>query len=407
MAQGSRLTATKERGLRKNSGQGPSAEVSADSVNSGGGVEAAIPLVDLKAQYRDICAEIDPAIRAVFERGEFILGEEVRAFEGEFARYLGAEQAVGVASGTAALHLALAALGVGPGDEVITTAHTFVATAEAICHTGATPVFADIDPVRYTLDPAAVRSKITARTRAVIPVHLYGQPAAMAPLLELARAHGLFVVEDAAQAHGAMCEGRGCGTLGDLACFSFYPGKNLGAYGDAGAVSGRDLAALARVRSLRDHGRSSKYRHETVGFGERLDAVQAAVLRVKLRHLDGWTAARRSHAARYRQLLAGLPIQLPQEAAGVQHVYHLYVIRTERRDPLLASLKARGIEAGVHYPLPVHLQPAFQYLGGLKGQLPETERAAAEVLSLPLYPELEDAQLRHVTETIREFFAKS
>lgn len=360
--------------------------------------------MDLRAQYASIREEIDAAIDRVLGHTHFILGEEVEAFEEEFARYVGASGAVGVASGTAALFLALKACGIGPGDEVITTAHTFIATAEAISHVGARPVFADIDPVTYTLDPCSVEKAITPRTKAIVPVHLYGQPADMDPLLDLARRYGLRVIEDAAQAHGAEYRGRRCGSIGDLACFSFYPAKNLGAYGDGGAVTGMDKSLLERVRKLRDHGRTTKYEHDEIGYGERLDALHAAVLRVKLVHLDDWTVARQERAALYRERLAGLPVGLPVEAPERKHVYHLFVVRIrEKRDDLLHFLKERGIGAGIHYPVPLHRQPAYARAGYASLRLPHTEEAACQVLSLPLYPELAEAQVDSVTSTIREW----
>ena len=363
-----------------------------------------IPLVDIKAQYATKRAEINGAIQRVLNHAHFILGQEVEAFEAAFAEYVGAAGAVGVSSGTAALFLALKACNIGPGDEVITTAHTFIATAEAISQTGARSVFVDIDPITYTIDPDQVEQAITSRTKAIVPVHLYGQPADMEPLLRIARRYRLRVIEDAAQAHGAEYQGRRCGSLGDLACFSFYPGKNLGAYGDAGAVTGNDPDLLARVRRLRDHGRTTKYEHEEIGFGERLDALQAAVLRVKLGHLDEWTAARRRWANVYSELLSGLPVSLPLEAAGRKHVYHLYVIRVPgKRNALLNFLKQRGIEAAIHYPVPLHRQPAYARLGYVGLSLPETEKAASEVLSLPMYPELTEDKIATVAKAIREW----
>ncbi|HEU4572434.1 MAG TPA: DegT/DnrJ/EryC1/StrS family aminotransferase [Candidatus Limnocylindrales bacterium] len=362
---------------------------------------AQVPLVDLKAQYASIRPEMDAAIARVLESTSFILGEEVARFESEWAAYVGAAGAVGVASGTAALELALAACGIGPGDEVITTAHTFIATAEAISNVGARPVFADIDPETYDLDPGAVDAAVTDRTRAVIPVHLYGRPAAMDDLLAICRRHGLQLIEDAAQAHGARYRDRGCGSIGDLACFSFYPGKNLGAYGDAGAVTGNDPELLSRVRKLRDHGRLTKYEHDEIGRGERLDALQAAVLSVKLAHLDAWTEARRRHAATYDRRLDGI-VGTPRQDPRDRHVFHLYVIRSPHRDALLSGLKARGVGAGIHYPIPLHRQPAYLRLGYGDVSLPETERAAAEVLSLPLYPELTEAQVGWVADQVAE-----
>lgn len=363
-----------------------------------------IPLVDLKAQYATLRPEIDETILGVLERAQFILGPEVAEFEGEFARFVGAAEAVGVGSGTSAIHLALLACGVGPGDEVITTPHTFIATAEAISHAGARPVFVDIDPVSYNIDPDLVEAAITPRTRAILPVHLYGQPADLGPLMEIAERRGLHLIEDAAQAHGAEYCGRRCGSIGHLACFSFYPGKNLGAYGDAGAVTGNDPDLVASVRRLRDHGRTTKYEHEEVGYGERMDTVHAALLSVKLRRLEEWTEARRAAARLYTELLSGADVATPVESPDVRHVYHLYVIRSTRRDALLQHLQQNGVGAGIHYPLPLHRQPAYMKLG-IGGSFPETERAAAEVLSLPLYPEISDEQVRYVAEQVRSFAA--
>ncbi len=363
---------------------------------------APIPLVDVKAQYEELRPQIDEAIQRVLSSAQFILGPEVLAFEEAFAKFVGVPSAVGVASGTAALHLALLACKVGPGDEVITSPHTFIATAEAISQTGGRPVFADIDPETYTLDPGAVEAAITPRTRAIIPVHLYGHPAEMGPLLDLARPRGIWVIEDAAQAHGAGYRGQACGSIGALAAFSFYPGKNLGAFGDAGAVTGTNAEALARVRKLRDHGRTSKYEHDEVGYGERLDGLQAAVLSVKLEQLRTWNDARRRIAGMYSSLLADLPIGLPSEQPWATHVYHLYVIRTSRRDGLLAALDRAGVKAGIHYPVPLHRQPAYRELEA--GPLPEAERAAAEVLSLPMYPQLTDRQVERVAEAVRAFY---
>lgn len=359
-----------------------------------------IPLVDLSAQYAAIGAEIDAAIARVVASTEFIMGPDVAAFEAEFAEFCGAQACVGVGSGTAALELTLRALEIGPGDEVITSSHTFIATAEAISAVGARPVFADIDPVTYTLDPAAVAAAVTPRTRAVIPVHLYGQPADMDGIGAVARRYGLAVVEDAAQAHGATWHGRPVGTLGDAACFSFYPGKNLGAYGDAGAVTTNSAPVAERVRLLRNHGRRDKYVHDVVGYGHRLDTLQAAILRAKLPHLPAWTAARRRLAATYTELLADIDVVLPQVAAPAASAWHLYVVTTPARDAVLARLKQHGIGAGVHYPVPLHLQPAYAHLGYGKGDLPITERVADSCLSLPLYPEMSRAQQERVAEVL-------
>lgn len=360
-----------------------------------------VPLVDLGAQYASIRDEIADAISRVLESQAFILGREVEGFESAFAEYIGARGAVGVASGTAAIQLALQACGVGPGDEVVTTAHTFIATAEPVSNLGARPVFADIDPDTYTLDPNHVESLIGPRTKVILPVHLYGHPADMGALRDLADRRGVKLVEDAAQAHGAEYDGRRVGSLGDLACFSFYPGKNLGAYGDAGAVTGNDEHLLGLVRKLRDHGRTSKYEHEMIGSGERLDALQAAILGVKLPHLEAWTAARRTHARRYAEQLAGANVGLPIERPNVRHVYHLFVVRVAERDRVLAGLKDRDIGAGVHYPVPLHRQPAYVAEGYGAASLPHTERASNEVLSLPLFPELRPEQIDHVAGQLR------
>jgi dTDP-4-amino-4,6-dideoxygalactose transaminase len=360
-----------------------------------------IPLVDLEAQYEAIRSEIDAAIRRVVESRRFILGPEVVAFEEAFAAYCGVRYAVGVASGTAALDLALRACGIGQGDEVITTAMTFVATVGAIRHVGATPVLVDIDPRTYNIDPTQIESMITSQTKAIVPVHLHGQPADMDPILEIARAHGLRVIEDAAQAHGALYKGRRAGSMGDAAIFSFYPGKNLGAYGDAGAVVTDDEEIATFVRLARDHGRTKKYVHEAEGFNERMDGLQGAILRAKLAHLDDWNEARRAHAARYRALLRDLDLVLPYELPGARSVYHIFCIRVQQRDAVLEGLRAMGIGAGVHYPIPIHLQPAFAYLGYAEGAFPVAEEAGRQFLSLPLYPELTDALIRRVADAVR------
>lgn len=355
-----------------------------------------VPLVDLAAQFRSVETDIRAAIDRVLDTTSFILGEEVRQFEDAFAAHVQARGAVGVASGTAAIELALRALGVTPGDEVITTAHTFIATAEAVSNVGATPIFADIDPTTYNIDPDHVEALITDRTRAILAVHLYGHPADLVALDEIAERRGLWLIEDAAQAHGAEIDGRRVGGIGHLACFSFYPGKNLGAYGDAGAVTGNDREVLDRVSQLRDHGRTTKYEHTKIGFAERMDALQAAILGAKLPHLEAWTEARRAAAARYDRLLADTDVSVPTSAANVRHVYHLYVVRSQKRDALLSQLRERGVGAGIHYPIPLHHQPAYQALGYGAVSLPHTERAAAEVLSLPIYPEIQEEQQSYV-----------
>ena len=369
-----------------------------------------VPLLDLAAQYAPIRDAVVEAVTRVVDTQKFILGPEVEAFEAEAAAYLGAKHAIGVTSGTDALLVAMMALGLGPGDEVIVPTYSFFATAGCVSRLGATPVLVDIDPVTYNLDVEAVRRAITPRTRAIVPVHLYGQAAEMTPLLALAGEHGLQVIEDAAQAIGATYGGRTLGTLGQFGCFSFYPSKNLGAAGDAGMVTVADDQLAARVRLLRVHGAQRTYHHEKVGGNFRMAAIQAAVLRVKLRHLDAWTEARRRNADRYRQLFAALaptaPVHLPVEAANRRHIYNQFVIRAAQRDALRDHLRARGVGCEIYYPVPFHLQPCFAYLGVPKGALPVSERAADETLALPIYSELSEAQQRYVVESIAAFYAQ-
>jgi dTDP-4-amino-4,6-dideoxygalactose transaminase len=360
-----------------------------------------IPLVDLKAQYRSIKPEIDSAIGRVLESGQFVLGEDVAAFEQEFAAFSGATQGIAVNSGTSALHLALLAAGVGRGDEVITVPFTFVATVAAIRYTGAKPVFIDIEPRSFTMDVTRLEAAVTTRTRAIVPVHLYGQPADMDPIMSIARRHNLVVIEDAAQAHGAQYKGRRVGGIGDLGCFSFYPGKNLGAYGEGGLVTTSSLTYARALRMLRDWGEESRYHHVVQGFNYRMDAIQGAILRVKLRHLPAWTERRQAHAARYDDLLRGASVDRPTTLKDRRHVYHLYVIRTRRRAELQDALRARGIGTGIHYPIPVHLQKAHADLGYGAGDFTCAEEAAAEVLSLPLYPELTAAAQDDIVGTVR------
>ncbi len=362
---------------------------------------------DLAAQHAAMASQLESAVQRVLHSGWYILGPEVEAFEAEFAAWLGlpdGRHAVGVNSGTDALHLALRACGVGLGDEVITVSHTAVATAAAVVLAGARPVFVDIDPSTYTLDPTALAEAITPQTRAIIPVHLYGQPADLRPILALARAAGLVVIEDCAQAHGAYYQDRPVGTWGDLACFSFYPTKNLGAAGDGGMVVSRDRDLAARVRGLREYGWSAgeRYVSRGPGFNSRLDELQAAVLRVKLGHLDRWNARRQALAARYAELLADAGVRLPVVRSGSTHVYHLYVIRHPQRDALRQALHGQGITTLVHYPVPIHRQPAYRDLAPVAG-LPATERIADEILSLPLYPELPDDALVTVATAVRAF----
>lgn len=360
-----------------------------------------IPLVDLRAQYRSIKPEIDSAIGRVLESGQFVLGGEVAAFEQEFAAFSGTAHGIAVNSGTSALHLALLAAGVGPGDEVITVPFTFVATVAAIRYTGARPVFVDIDPRSFTMDVTRLEAAVTARTRAIVPVHLYGQPADMDPVMSIARRHNVVVIEDAAQAHGAEYRGRRVGSVGDLACFSFYPGKNLGAYGEGGLVTTSNPSYARTIRLLRDWGEESRYHHVVQGFNYRMDAIQGAILRVKLRHLEAWTEQRRVHAARYDDLLRGAAVETPKTLADRRHVHHLYVIRTRRRIELQEALRARGIGTGIHYPIPVHLQKAHADLGYGTGDFSSAEEAAAEVLSLPLYPELTVAAQDDIADAVR------
>jgi dTDP-4-amino-4,6-dideoxygalactose transaminase len=361
-----------------------------------------IPFVDLKAQYRSIKGEIDAAIANVLESAEFVLGKEVAAFEAEFSAYCGARYGVAVNSGTSALHLALLAAGVGPGDEVITVPFTFVATLAAIRYTGALPVLVDIDSTSYTLDVRLLEDAITPRTKAILPVHLYGQPADMDPILAIAQRHDLTVIEDAAQAHGAEYKGRRAGSLGDLGCFSFYPGKNLGAYGEGGMVVTNNPDYAKTVAMLRDWGQDRKYHHALPGFNYRLEGLQGAILRVKLRYLEAWTEARRRHAARYNALLDGNGVTPPAALADRRHVYHVYAIRVPQRDAFQQALTSQGIQTGIHYPIPVHLQPAYADLGYKEGEVPAAERAAAEVLSLPMFPELTEAQQDEVVGAIRQ-----
>jgi dTDP-4-amino-4,6-dideoxygalactose transaminase len=363
-----------------------------------------IPILDLKAQYRSIKDEVDAAVLGVMASGHFVLGPNVKALEQEVADYVNCQYGVGVASGSDALRLSFAALGIGPGDEVITTPFTFVATANTISHAGARPVFVDIDPHTFNIDPARIEAAITERTRAIVPVHLYGQPAEMGKILEIARRHDLYVVEDCAQAIGAEDGGRRVGSFGDVACFSFYPTKNLGAYGDGGMVTTNNADIAGRIDVLRRQGGKTKYYHEILGFNSRLDEMQAALLRVKLRHLDDWQARRRQVAARYDELLGDVKgVGVPCVRPDVTHVYHQYTIRVLQRDDLQEFLKERGIGTMIYYPLPLHRQGLYQDLGYCQDSLPVSEQAGHEVLSLPVYPELTEEQVHTVVDTIGEF----
>jgi dTDP-4-amino-4,6-dideoxygalactose transaminase len=364
-----------------------------------------IPFVDLRAQYRAIGPEVMDAARQVLESGDYVLGPEVASFEEEFAVYCRSRHAICVNTGTSALHLALLALGVGRGDEVVTVPFTFIATVAAIGYTEALPVFVDVEPLTLTMDPERLEAAITERTKAIIPVHLYGQTADMKPILEIARRHGIAVVEDACQAHGAEQGGRRAGSMADIGCFSFYPGKNLGAYGEGGAVTTDDAELARRIRLLRDWGAEHKYVHTVKGFNYRLPELQAAMLRVKLRRLEEWTEARRVHARLYDQLLSE-KAQTPVEAPGNRHAYHLYAVRVSDREAVQRDLDAAEIQTGIHYPVPVHLQPAWSALGYRRGQFPVSEIAASEVLSLPMYPELGDDAITEVAERLAQARAR-
>ncbi|HSB10861.1 MAG TPA: DegT/DnrJ/EryC1/StrS family aminotransferase [Blastocatellia bacterium] len=363
-----------------------------------------IPLVDLKAQYATIRDEIDAAIARVVADADFVFGKDVELFEREFADFCGAEYAIGLDSGTSALELALRAHGIGEGDEVITVSHTFIATVAAISYTGATPVLVDVHPETYNIDTKQIRSAVTARTKAIVPVHLYGHAADLDPIVEIGNELGLAVIEDGCQAHGARYQGKRVGALGDAGCFSFYPGKNLGAYGDAGMVVTNKPEIAERVRLLRNYGQIQKYRHEILGYNRRLDSLQAAVLRVKLNHLTDWNAARQRAAASYTELLSKVDgIKTPFVSEESSHVFHLYVVQHDRRDDLLAYLRDQGVYAGLHYPTPVHLQPCYEHLGLTSGALPVTELIASRVISLPIYPEITTDQIEYVCEHIKKF----
>ena len=363
-----------------------------------------IPFVDLRAQYLSIKDEVDAAIQGILDTTQFTLGSEVAAFEEEFAAYSGADIGIGVNTGTSALHLALLAAGVGPGDEVITVPFTFVASVAAIHYTGAKTVFVDIDPVTYTMDPAQIEAAITPKTKAIIPVHLYGQPADMAPIMAVAKKHGLIVIEDACQAHGAEYDGKRAGSIGDFGCFSFYPGKNLGAYGEGGLVTTNNPEFARTIRMLRDWGAEKKYHHVLKGYNMRLEGMQGAVLRVKLKYLEQWTEARRAAAERYGKLLAQAGIAAPVARPNVRHVYHIYAIRTANRAQLQEALQARGVSTGIHYPFPVHLLPAYADLGYVEGDFPHAEKAALEELSLPMYPELPADAQEQVVAALAELY---
>jgi dTDP-4-amino-4,6-dideoxygalactose transaminase len=365
-----------------------------------------VPFLDLKCQHAPLRGEINEAIGRVIDESAFAGGPFVVQFEADFAAYCACPHAIGVGNGTEALWLSLLALGVGPADEVITVPNSFMATAEAITYCGARPVFVDVDERTYTMDPGALEKSITPRTKAIVPVHLFGQPADMDPILEIARQHGLFVVEDACQAHGAEYKGRRVGTLGHAGCFSFYPGKNLGAFGEAGAIVTKSAALQEKIRILRDHGQVRKYYHTMIGWNGRMDGIQAAVLAVKLRHLETGNRLRRAHAAYYDKALEGIEeLVTPVETDFVRHVYHIYAIRVPERDEVIRRLSEKGIGSGVHYPVPIHLQEAYRSLGYERGAFPIAERCAREFVSLPMFPELTPLQLEMVCQAVREAVA--
>ncbi len=367
-----------------------------------------IPFLDLKAQYRQIEQEVLPAVTEAMAAGAFIGGPQVTGFEEEFAEFSDSSYCVGLNSGTDALRFALMAAGVGPGDEVITVPNTFIATTEAISQSGARPVFADIKADTCNIDPEQVQKRITPRTRAIIPVHLYGQPADLDALLQIAKQHNLIVIEDACQAHGALYKGKKAGSIGLAGCFSFYPGKNLGAFGEAGATVTQDKALADKMKMIRDHGQEKKYYHQMEGYNGRLDAIQAAVLRIKLKRLQAWNDSRRRNAALYTQLLSDVPgVTPPVEAPFASSVYHLYVIHLDRRDALQQYLAEKGVATGLHYPLPLHLQTAYKHFGHKPGDFPVAERSAARLLSLPMFAELAASQIEYIVDAIKQFMQRS
>ena len=367
-----------------------------------------VPFLDLKLQHAPLMEEFTSAIQEVIASGAFAGGSHVVDFEKEFAAFCGTRHAIGVGSGTEALWLSLLALGIGAGDEVITVPNTFMATAEAITHAGAKPVFAEVDPVTYTINPEELEKSITPKTKAIIPVHIFGQSADMDPIQEVARRHGLSVIADACQAHGAEYNGQKAATIGDAVCFSFYPGKNIGAFGEAGAIVTDNAGLQEKIRILRDHGQIRKYHHTMVGWNCRMDGIQAAVLRVKLRHLENGNRLRRTHAAHYDDALMGVEgIVTPVQARYARHVYHIYAIRTKKRDDILQFLKANGIECGIHYPVPVHLQEAYRDLGYKPGSFPIAEQCAQEFISLPMFPELKWAEVEMVVQTLKTALAST
>jgi dTDP-4-amino-4,6-dideoxygalactose transaminase len=367
-----------------------------------------IPLVDLQAQYATIKNEIDAVVSEVISQSAFIGGPYVQSFESAFAEYCGVRHCIGVGNGTDAIFIAIKALGVGDGDEVITVANSFIATSEAITQTGARVVFVDIDPKTYNIDTNKIAEKITSRTKAIIPVHLYGQPADMDPILSLAKKHNLKIVEDCAQAHGAVYKGRTIGSIGDIACFSFYPGKNLGAYGDAGAIVTNNDELAQKARMFANHGRIEKYDHEIEGVNSRLDGLQAAVLGVKLKHLEKWSESRRKNAYFYNEYLKGMDLVTPTEIDNIKAVYHLYVVRVKRelRQGLQEHLKSKGVSTGIHYPIALPNLKAYSYLNHNRNEFPEATKASQEIVSLPIYPELTEEQIRYIADGIKKNYIR-
>jgi dTDP-4-amino-4,6-dideoxygalactose transaminase len=361
-----------------------------------------VPYFDLKAQYASLREEVLAALDRVGQRAAFILGEEVQEFEKEFAAYCGVRHCVAVNSGTSALHLALLAAGVKPGDEVITTPNSFIATAEAISYTGSTPVFADIDPQTANIDPSQITRALSSHTRAILPVHLYGLPAEMDQILEIASRHNLAVIEDACQAHGARYHGRRVGSIGSAAAFSFYPTKNMGGYGEGGALTTNDDEVAELARTLRSHGEVRRYMHDRVGYNYRMDGFQGAILRIKLKRLDEWNRRRKEIAQIYCRVLAGARAQVQEGAAGDERIYHLFVVYVDNRDAVRAKLEERGVQTAIYYPLPIHLQKPYQSLGYPKGSLPHVERACERVIAMPLYAELTDEQVTYAATTLRK-----
>lgn len=364
-----------------------------------------INFVDLQKQYQPFKEEILAGIEEVLDGMQLFLGKNVQQLEKDFAAFSHANHGIGVSDGTSALHIILRALDIGPGDEVITVSHTFIATAEAILLTGSKPVFVDVDPDTYLMDISQVEDKITPQTKAILAVHLYGQTVDMDPLLEIADRHGLKIIEDACQAHGAEYKGRRAGSLSDAAAFSFYYSKNLGAYGEGGFISTNDDKLAEKIRKIRDHGSGIRYHHDLLGFNARLDEIQAVVLRAKLPHLNDWNQMRREHAHLYNELLKDTPVKTPTEAPGNRFVYHLYVIAVPKRDELQAFLREKGVFTGIHYPIPIHQQKVVEFLGYKDGDFPVTEKVTPQILSLPMFPELKDDEIRYVVECIKEFFS--